>query len=113
MHIDGNIEGTILAQGHVSIGRSGRCSGIIHADNVMVSGTFDGEIICNTIDILQNGRVTGDICSNELIIESKGQFIGSSTLNEEMKQPKLPSPVKSSPHKENKDAKKEEDGSKS
>lgn len=100
-------------QGHVSIGRSGRCTGKIHADKVMVSGTFDGEITCNTIDILQNGRVTGEICSNELIIEPKGQFIGNSTLNETMKQPELPSPVKSVSYKENKDAKKEDDGSKS
>lgn len=92
LHIDGTVEGTVLVEGHVSIGRSGQCTGKIRADKVMISGSFDGEIVCNTIDILQYGKVSGEVCSNEFIIEPKGQFVGNSTLNETIQKAELPSP---------------------
>ncbi|WP_456380645.1 bactofilin family protein [Hydrogenimonas sp.] len=82
LHIDGSIDGNIFSEGFISIGKNGKASGQIQADKVMVSGYFEGNILCNSIEIMETGKVVGEICSNELIIEPKGLFLGTSKLLE-------------------------------
>lgn len=76
VHIDGKFEGVILEADLISIGKTGEVIGDIKANNLVVSGLFDGKIDCNEIHILSEGKVIGNIKYNNLIIEENGKFEG-------------------------------------
>ncbi len=76
VHIDGKFEGVILEADIISIGQSGEVIGDIKANNLIVSGLFDGKIDCNEMHILAGGKVIGEMKYNELIIEENGKFEG-------------------------------------
>lgn len=85
VHIDGKFEGVILEADIITIGQTGEVIGDIKANNLIVSGLFDGKIDCNEVQILSSGKVIGEIKYNELAIEEDGKFEGrgirkSSTL---------------------------------
>jgi cytoskeletal protein CcmA (bactofilin family) len=83
LHVDGIINGDIHSTNIVTIGTTGKITGEIHANHLMVSGHFEGIADCENIDILAGGRVAGDIISNNLIIESQGKFEGTSKIRVE------------------------------
>ena len=77
VHIDGKFEGVILEADIISIGKTGEVIGDIKANNLIVSGLFDGKIDCNEVQILSTGKVIGEIKYNNLIIEPDGKFEGN------------------------------------
>ena len=77
VHIDGKFEGVILEADIVSIGETGEVIGDIKANNLIVSGLFDGKIDCNEVQILSTGRVIGEIKYDNLVIEPNGKFEGN------------------------------------
>lgn len=77
VHIDGKFEGVILEADIISIGKTGEVIGDIKANNLIVSGLFDGKIDCNEVQILSSGKVIGEIKYNDLIIEPEGKFEGN------------------------------------
>lgn len=62
----------------ISIGQSGSVSGLVKAENIVVSGVLEGKIICQSIEVLATGRLMGEVVSAELKIEAGGRFIGES-----------------------------------
>lgn len=89
LHIDGQIEGTIRSEAEVAIGQSGRVEGDLHAEHIMVSGTFEGNIDARRLEIIAGGRVNGDVTVAELVIEPGALFNGNSRIRET--QPDSPS----------------------
>ena len=77
VHIDGKFEGVILEADIISIGKTGEVIGDIKANNLIVSGLFDGQIDCNKVHILSTGKVIGKIKYNELVIDDNGKFEGN------------------------------------
>lgn len=77
VHIDGKFEGVILEADIISIGQTGEVVGDIKANNLIISGLFDGKIDCNEVHIMATGRVIGEIKYNNLIIETDGKFEGN------------------------------------
>ena len=77
VHIDGKFEGVILEADIISIGKTGEVIGDIKANNLIVSGLFDGKIDCNEVHILATGKVIGEIKYNDLIIDGDGKFEGN------------------------------------
>lgn len=78
MHIDGNIRGTILSESFVFVGVSGVVLGDIQADKIIISGKVEGNVVCNTLEVMQSGEVKGEISTGKLVIEPGGTFIGNS-----------------------------------
>ncbi|AXH08864.1 hypothetical protein CP960_01125 [Malaciobacter halophilus] len=76
VHIDGKFEGVILEADVITIGQTGEVIGDIKANNLIVSGLFDGKIDCNEVHVLSSGKVIGEIKYNELVIEEDGKFEG-------------------------------------
>ena len=76
VHIDGKFEGVILEADIISVGKTGEVIGDIKANNLIVSGFFDGKIDCNEVQILSTGKVIGEMTYNDLIIEQDGKFEG-------------------------------------
>lgn len=85
LFIDGEIEGTIVSQGDVTVGVNGVIKGDVTAKNVLISGRVSGTIDSDRIVIQAGGSVEGVIISSELIIEAKGSFLGESKIKEMQK----------------------------
>ena len=81
LHIDGDLEGDIIAKTNVAIGKSGNVNGSIDADHLVISGKLMGNCTCNIVEILPQGRIDGSIVAKELIIEKGGEFIGQSVVH--------------------------------
>ena len=87
IHIDGDIEGSIKVDNIVVIGKSGVVNGNIEAQKVISSGTINGSIKCDELEIMESsivkesisakkvqiqGKLEGDTVCDELLIEPKG-----------------------------------------
>jgi cytoskeletal protein CcmA (bactofilin family) len=80
LRIEGAAQGKIASASDVTIGVNGSFEGEISAKNVLVSGTLDGRLEAERLEIVATGRVSGEIHVGELVIESGGQFSGTSHI---------------------------------
>jgi len=78
--LNGDFEGTIISQSEVVVGKSGRVTGEIQAQKLLVSGEFRGSYIGEVIDIMPYGKVYGDVCVNNIIIEPNAVFEGETKI---------------------------------
>lgn len=62
----------------MSIGDKGIVTGLVKAKTIVVSGTLEGKVACESIDILSTGKLLGEVICGEMMIESGGKFIGES-----------------------------------
>ncbi|CAA6812073.1 MAG: Unknown protein [uncultured Sulfurovum sp.] len=78
--LNGEFEGSIISQGEVVVGKSGRVSGDIQSAKLLVSGEFRGNFIGEVIDIMPYGKVYGDVKVNNIIIEPNAVFEGETKI---------------------------------
>lgn len=83
LHVDGRIEGDIRSNADVTIGKSGRLDGEIHAQRVLISGRVKGRIEAERLEIVAGGEVEGNVVTVDLVIEPGGRFNGSSEIRAE------------------------------
>lgn len=77
--IEGHFEGTINLQEHcVTVGPHGQVKGEIHARQVIVQGTMNGNVTAREkIEIRKAGEVVGDLVAAGIAIEDGAYFKGS------------------------------------
>ncbi|TVS13735.1 MAG: polymer-forming cytoskeletal protein [Wenzhouxiangella sp.] len=80
LHVDGRINGSINSTAEVTIGPEGRVEGDIKAQRVLISGSFEGNIEAERLEIVATGKVTGEVVVGQLVVESGAQFNGSSRI---------------------------------
>ncbi|MFP4209161.1 MAG: polymer-forming cytoskeletal protein [Wenzhouxiangella sp.] len=80
LHIDGRIKGDVESRAEVIIGQPGHMEGRIQAQRVLVSGSFEGTIETERLEIVASGRVTGEVTVGQLVVESGAHFNGSSRI---------------------------------
>ena len=78
--LNGDFEGNIISQSEVVVGKSGRVSGEIQAQKLLVSGEFHGNYTGEVIDIMPYGKVYGDVMVNNIIIEPNAVFEGETKI---------------------------------
>ena len=78
--LNGEFEGIIISQAEVVVGKSGRVSGEIQAQKLLVSGEFQGKYTGEVIDIMPYGKVYGDVKVNNIIIEPNAVFEGETKI---------------------------------
>jgi cytoskeletal protein CcmA (bactofilin family) len=84
VQVDGTIEGTLIAEGHVSVGPEGRIVGEITADQLSVGGKVEGTIFArNHLHVLASGTVRGNARYTTLEVERGGIMDGSASRVEE------------------------------
>ena len=66
----------IQSEHDISVGVNGAIKGMVKANTLVVSGTVEGNIGCERIEIMPNGRINGHVVCHEMIIENGGQFVG-------------------------------------
>ncbi|MEE4638692.1 MAG: polymer-forming cytoskeletal protein [Wenzhouxiangella sp.] len=80
LHIDGRIKGDVESKAEIIIGKPGHMEGQIKARRVLVSGSFDGGIEAERLEIVASGKVTGEVTVGQLVVESGAHFNGTSRI---------------------------------
>ncbi|MBF9003391.1 polymer-forming cytoskeletal family protein [Vibrio sp. CAIM 722] len=76
IQVDGSIDGQLHIDKTLVISESGKVSGEVYAEHIVVNGQFDGTCYADKIEILSKGHVNGTIYSDDLSIEHGGRFNG-------------------------------------
>ncbi|NOX16410.1 MAG: polymer-forming cytoskeletal protein [Epsilonproteobacteria bacterium] len=80
LHIDGEIVGEVNSRNIVTIGKKGKFSGKVMSSKLIINGLFEGDAICDSIELLKGGILRGKIISKDLMIEAKAIFEGESKI---------------------------------
>lgn len=71
MHIDGTVHGDVIVEESVIIGAEGIVYGNVKAKHVLVSGTLDGSIICDSLEVRKSGSVSNKVDAKTIISDGK------------------------------------------
>ncbi len=74
VHLDGYYQGDIKVNNIVILGTTGELYGDIKAQRVIINGHFQGDIIADSVEILEKGKCEGKIQANKVLI--KGYYKG-------------------------------------
>jgi cytoskeletal protein CcmA (bactofilin family) len=77
-YIDGEIEGDIVSENTVTVGKNGIVIGKTKAKTVIIGGEIKGKVECENCEILSGGKIKGEVYSSSLVIEAGGILEGSS-----------------------------------
>jgi cytoskeletal protein CcmA (bactofilin family) len=82
VQIDGQIDGTVIAEGHVSVGPDGSILGEVSAEELAVGGRVEGKItVRGHLHIAPAGIARGDMRYGSLQVD-RGGVIDGSTVRE-------------------------------
>ena len=80
-HINGTVDGSIVATGFVTVSESGVVKGGIKGDYAIIGGIVGGNIEVNgKVALGKAGRLKGDVIATRLIIEDGAVFHGRSSM---------------------------------
>ena len=74
--VDGQFTGDITAI-DVIIREQGKVTGVVKAKTTVISGYFNGNLICESLNVAATGIVEGEVQANALSIDLGAQVIGS------------------------------------
>lgn len=96
---DGKVEGEILSEGTLVIGKNAEVRGEVKTKSVTVHGTVFGNItVTEKAELKASSQLTGDLKATRIIIEEGATFIGKSEVTPNKANIKQPSgPVAPSP----------------
>jgi len=82
IHIDGTLNGDIVADNMVVIGKNGVVNGYIEAKKIIVNGTFEGTISCTDLEVMQSGKVSNEISAVTMILDGtvEGEVIATDSI---------------------------------
>ena len=77
LRIEGEAKGEIQCEGTLTIAEGATVTARITAVNVVVAGTFNGEILCGErLQIQPSGRVSGTVTTGSLVIQEGALYEG-------------------------------------
>ena len=81
IRIDGSLTGSINVKGKLVVGVSGTIEGEIICQNADVSGTIKGKIgVAELLSLKASSKLTGDIITNKIAVEPGATFSGSCSM---------------------------------
>ncbi|MCL5072674.1 MAG: polymer-forming cytoskeletal protein [Actinobacteria bacterium] len=86
--IDGIVNGEIIAEKEIIIGKEGKVEAKIKTKDATIAGTFMGNMVASgEVEISSSGRFTGNLIQKDalLTIEKGGVFKGESVISEDQK----------------------------
>jgi cytoskeletal protein CcmA (bactofilin family) len=97
VQVDGQIDGALIADGHVSIGPNGSIIGELVADDLAISGRVEGRVcVRNHLYVAPGAIASGEVRYGSLQVERGGVIDGSALHGEmtiTMEPPTLPEDV--------------------
>ncbi len=73
IHIDGHVQGDIKVNNVVIIGKGGQVDGNIQAKQLICNGKIEGDLLCESIEILENASVKCHIKANKILVKGTCQ----------------------------------------
>ena len=81
--IDGEVEGDIVCNGKVIIGKTGILKGKISCVNAEIIGSVVGDIVVSdTLSLRSTANITGEVRTKVLVVEPNAVFNGSCSMRE-------------------------------
>jgi cytoskeletal protein CcmA (bactofilin family) len=81
IRIDGSLTGSINVKGKLVVGVSGSIEGEIICQNADISGTIKGKIgVSELLSLKASAKLSGDIITNKIAIEPGAAFSGSCSM---------------------------------
>ena len=81
IRIDGTLNGNCECKELLILGTEGQIKGDITAQNVIISGKVEGDIVVNgKLELLSTGKLTGNITARSLVIDEDACFDGRCTM---------------------------------
>ena len=78
---DGKIEGEIVSEGMLTLGKNAKVQGEVHTKSVTVHGTVIGNItVTEKCELKASSQLTGDLRATRIIIEEGATFVGKSEV---------------------------------
>lgn len=78
----GHIEGEVLTDGILTIGKTGTVDGDINAGSVSVQGSVNGNINVNArCELKGNAKLIGDLVAPVLVMEDGATFVGRANVS--------------------------------
>jgi len=78
---DGKIEGEIISEGILTLGKNADVNGEVKTKSVVVHGTVTGNItVTEKCELKASSQLTGDLKAARIIIEEGATFIGKSEV---------------------------------
>ena len=74
--VDGRFTGEIHAES-VTLGEYGLFTGKLFARHVEISGQFNGELVCDTLNVGATGKIDGSVKADTLSIDLGAEVMGS------------------------------------
>src|SRR4051812_44050765 len=85
VQVDGTVDGTLIAEGQVSVGPEGRILGEVTADQLSVGGKVEGALHARGhLHVLASGSVRGNARYTSLQIERGGVMDGTASRVEQL-----------------------------
>ncbi|MFO7819073.1 MAG: GNAT family N-acetyltransferase [Halanaerobacter sp.] len=79
IRIDGELEGKLVAQGDILVGKSGSLTADLKGDNIEIAGEIEGNVSAEgRLKLLKNAKLIGDISYSNLVINDGAVFKGTS-----------------------------------
>jgi len=84
-HINGTVDGSVVASGFVTVSESGVVKGGIKGEYAIIGGIVGGNVeVAGKVALGKAGRLKGDVIATRLIIEDGAVFQGRSTMAPEL-----------------------------
>jgi cytoskeletal protein CcmA (bactofilin family) len=84
LQLDGTIQGTLIAEGHVSVGPEGKILGDVQGDNLSIAGRIEGTVNARGhLHVLASGVVQGGARYASLEVDRGGVMDGRASRLEE------------------------------
>ncbi len=78
--LDGHLDGNLISDSDVSIGRNGYVNGNIAANTVYISGKVTGNIKTSRLNLLVGGKVEGKIDADSMSVEPHSVINGKAIV---------------------------------
>lgn len=78
---DGKLEGEIVSDGNLTLGKNAQVKGEVKTKSVTVHGTVEGNItVTERCELKSSSQLTGDLRATRIIIEEGATFVGKSEV---------------------------------
>lgn len=76
MHINGEFDGLLDTHESLIIGRTGVYKGRARAHEVLLTGTYEGELHCERLHIFKGGIFRGRVACEQFQLDEQAEFLG-------------------------------------
>jgi cytoskeletal protein CcmA (bactofilin family) len=81
LHVEGRFEGSIKITGNIFVGQSGVVDADIEADNIVIQGQIQGNVLARKqLEIQAHGQLIGDCTAQSIDIKEGAIFEGRSNM---------------------------------